>query len=1042
MRLRTVIPTLARSKKSVRPAASKWKLVVLTAMSLSIASFGAMTRAIAQSSLRTSFRNYAHQAWRVQDGSLPGSPNATAQTKDGYLWVGTDRGLVRFDGLRFTPFSQIADAKDNPENVLSLVASSDGGLFIGTSHGLGRWHDQHFAWTAINYGRVNAMLEDSSRSLWIARTRYAGPGKQSLGSGGLCRMDDNHATCFGEQRGMPCVFGEALTQDSHGRIWLGSDPSVCVFPDSPGGIISPATAQGGTYASFGVAAIVSTPNGAMVGFGKAGVGLGLQHLSEDGKWTSYRSGTFDGSDIAVTSILRDSRGVDWIGSDGNGIYRIDGQSVDHYGASDGLSGDAVTSINEDHEGNVWITTSNGLDRFRRLKVVTLTVQDGLPSDKVYSVLSTSKGELLVGGVGGLSILSGDRLVRVALKKRFPGFRVTSMYTGEDGRTFVGIDTGIFELTKSGLMPVGSNGEEDLGLVLQILEDKQKQLWIITTGKTHKLFKLVAGRFEEVSVPGKRVFESMAPDPQEGIWLDMSGPSVVRIKASGSETVVNTPDQFRFGYFSLAQDGTLWGVGPNGLIRYLDGKWSKLDSHNGLPCDDLNASAGDHGGSTWLYLSCGLFRIPSSELDALKLGGRPPSKGVLIGAADGAHYTSSPFSPRAEVTADGKIWFAGDGMLEMVDAKNFDVNPIKPPVHIEAVWADHKALSLVKTLSAPPHTRELQVDYTGLSLGLPELMQFRYRLQGFEGEWHEAGVRRQAFYMNLPPGHYVFQVIGANASGVWNDVGASVPVNILPTFYQTIWFRVLIGCMLGCALWLVFTYRVHRAATLIKERLAARYTERMRIARDLHDTLIQGVGALTVNVHAIMETVTGNEQAKENMDDVLDRADTLLAEGRDRIRDLRSEIEHDTDLNADLSQYISTNYPDARSLVEIAVLGDAIPLSSIVREEAVWIAKEALSNAIRHSGGSQIIVGVDFEPNAFSVAITDDGSGLETEILDSGSRYGHWGLPGMRERATAIGGRLTTRNLEPHGTEVRLTVPASVAYRKDSKQKPWYLFWKF
>jgi signal transduction histidine kinase len=371
---------------------------------------------------------------------------------------------------------------------------------------------------------------------------------------------------------------------------------------------------------------------------------------------------------------------------------------------------------------------------------------------------------------------------------------------------------------------------------------------------------------------------------------------------------------------------------------------------------------------------------------------------------------------------------------MIDPSHLAFNSSPPPVHIEDVLDDGKVVSLQSGLRLPPRLHRLQFDYTALSFVAPEKVRFRYRLEGHDNDWHDAGSSRQALYNDLPPATYKFHVIAANNDGVWNETGDSFSFTILPAFYQTDWFLASMIVLATLLLWILVRLRIRSATQQVEARMHERLAERDRIARELHDTLIQGVQGLILRMHVVSQDISGNEQPKREMETVLDHAEDLLVEGRNRVRDLRSQERGDKDIVSMIEQLVNSLQDLKGPLIEFKVVGMPRPLSVVIQEEVTLFAREALSNAVRHSQGTHISCGLCYEANGLSFDCQDNGVGLNDVVLESKRKEGHWGLLGMRERAETIGAVFTVES-SAAGVRVRLRISSRVAFAKNSTHMP-------
>jgi signal transduction histidine kinase len=454
---------------------------------------------------------------------------------------------------------------------------------------------------------------------------------------------------------------------------------------------------------------------------------------------------------------------------------------------------------------------------------------------------------------------------------------------------------------------------------------------------------------------------------------------------------------------------------------------------------------DDARSLWLYTPCGLLRVARSGVDAWSAAmdqdanAKPTVQATVFDISDGVPSLASAnhFTPQVAKSVDGKLWFlAGSDGVNLIDPNHRWFNNVPPPVHIEQLVADRKTYDATtaggEPLRLPPLIRDLQIDYTALSLVAPEKILFRYMLEGRDTEWQEAGNRRQVFYNDLGPGMYRFRVLACNNSGVWNETGTFVDFTIAPTYYQTTWFRSLIVILFMLVLVGIYHLRLQQVARVVRGRMEERLEERERIARDLHDTLLQSVQGLILKFHAVLKQIPADSPAHNALEKTLDHADQVLAEGRDSIRNLRVNSASLSDLPAAFRTVAEETSQGRDAVFKTVVEGRVRDLHPLVLEECYCIGREAIINALSHSEGQHVEAEIAYDVRQFRLRVRDDGRGIEPKILEAGGRSGHWGLQGMRERAEKIGGQLRFWSRPETGTEVELTVPGATAYRKKAQ----------
>jgi signal transduction histidine kinase len=484
------------------------------------------------------------------------------------------------------------------------------------------------------------------------------------------------------------------------------------------------------------------------------------------------------------------------------------------------------------------------------------------------------------------------------------------------------------------------------------------------------------------------------------------------------------------------DGTLWAATEGGLSRLKEGRIETLTSRNGLPCDAVQWSIEDNAQSVWLKMPCGLVRIARSELDAWATA---PSKSIhpaVFDSSDGLklYATGTGLSPRVAKSADGKLWFVTFDGISAIDPHRVPFNKLPPPVHVEQVIADRKTYPVDGKLRLPALTRDVEIDYTALSFVAPEKMRFRFKLEGRDKDWHEVVNRRQAFYDDLPPRDYRFRVMASNNDGVWNEAGASLDFSVDAAWYQTHLFQVAWVAAFLLLLAGLYQLRLRQVTKQFNVRMEERVNERTRIARDLHDTLLQSFQGVLLKFSAANFMLPERPvEAQQKFEDLIEQARAAISEGRDAVQGLRQSTLVSNDLVRSIGaigeEFAAEQNEERRAGFRIQAEGESRNLPPIVRDEVYRIAIEAMRNAFRHAEARAIEVEIRYDPRQFRLRIRDDGKGIDESVLRSAGRSGHYGLPGMHERARLAGGKLAVWSRAGAGTELELTIPAAIAYQK-------------
>jgi signal transduction histidine kinase/ligand-binding sensor domain-containing protein len=972
---------------------------------------------------------YAHTAWRVQDG-LPHGPRRITQTSDGYIWIAASRSLLRFDGVTMTT---VPSQKSFPTDagVNALLGSRDGSLWMGTYQGLNRLKDGEGFSFPITRGGVQNILEDHAGAIWIGRSKANGS------EGALCRIVGYDVKCYAKDQsdGNPAQFALVLAEDSSGDIWFGCQ-MLCRWNGSSISHYMPEQMEHPS-GNNGVVALAAGAAGSLwVAMDGVGSGLGVQYFS-NGSLSSYVVPGFDGANIRATALLLDRHQTLWVGTVSQGIYHIHDGHADHYGATQGLTGEEVHSIYEDKEGNLWIATDKGVDLFRDIPIVSFSSTEGLSGSS--AVIARNDNSLWVGQETALDLIRPEAVSTTTMADGRPIQDLYALLEDHLGQLWLGINNTVMVQHLGRFFAIeGQDGRrlDHIGAIISFAEDIDGNIWAMALDETQ-------GRDHLLRIRDRRVQEdiqiaSLVPrarfvgaDPAGGIWIGTGNGKLAHYINGVANIVSNgrsgTVPVMMFG-FSVDSAGVVWGATNQGLYRWDHGTLSVMDSRNGLPCSAFSAALTDRSGSLWLEAKCGYLRISAADLANWIARPEAQVSVTTLDALDGADpgWTAGRIQPNAVRSPDGRLWFVGSSSLQMIDPGRSYKNSTPPPMHIERLVADGKSFSPASSVTLAPLTRDIQIDYTALSFVMPQRMGFRYILEGRDSGWQDPGTRRQAFYSDLRPGSYRFRVIASNNDGVWNETGATLDFKVAAAWYQTIWFRSLCGVVGVLLLRAIYRLRVRRIAGSMKARFDERLAERTRIARELHDTFLQTIqGSKLVADDALSATTDPSHmrQAMEKLSTWLGRA---TEEGRAALNSLRTSA---TEVN-DLADAFRRALEECRTLgsmeVSLQVSGQIREMHPIVRDEIYRIGYEAIRNACVHSRATQLRVDLSYAQD-LSLRINDNGAGIDPDILQRG-RQGHFGLHNMRERAARIMGKFSVESSVGSGTVITLAVPGGIIYR--------------
>ena len=968
---------------------------------------------------------YAHKTYTVSEGFLKGSVYAIAQTPDGYLWLGTEVGLQRFDGVRSVAWQPPKDQRLPGGRIRSLLAARDGRLWIGTDQGLASWNDGKLTQYQELAGRVVlSLLEDHEATIWAGAWGVGGA------DGRLCTIRDGRVHCHGDDGSLSNGI-DGLYEDRSGKLWVGSVHGVWRWKPEPAKffpmpIVSSSFAEGDGGELF-----ITTLNG-IRRFGNEQAGPYLVRAA--------------GQQLQFGKLLRDRDGGLWAGTYDGGLLHVHHGMIDRFTHPDGLSSDNVLYLFEDREGSIWVGTRNGLDRFREFAVPAITQKQGLSNSFVGSILQARDGSIWLGTANGLDRWNNGKVTVYGKRDGLPDASVLALFEDQAGRIWVSTRRGVAYLERGRFVRVPKFPSES---TVCIVGDGAGGVWI---SDWRSLYHLRGQTIVEEIPWTKLGHEDLAwtilPDPRRGgLWLGFRQGGVAFYKDHAIRLSYGREQGFGEGQVSglrLDDDGAIWAATGDGLNLIRGDHTLRLSSTNGLPCDMVHWIVEDNDHFFWVYTACGVVRIARSELERWAADPQKKVSTTIFDNADGVQSSVAPTdsNPMVAKSGDGKIWFVTNEGVSVIDPDHLSFNKLPPPVRIEQIIADDLPYDTTNGMRLPPRNHYLSIAYTALSLVAPEKVRFRYKLEGQDKDWREVVNDREVQYTNLPPKHYRFRVLACNNNGVWNQEGASLDFVIPPMWYQTNWFLALCGATVVGSLWAAYQLRVRQVAHQFNMRLEERVAERTRIARDLHDTLLQSFQALLPRLQASINMFSSRpDDARRNLEQAADQASQAIAEGRDAVQGLRLSTVEKNDLALAIrnvgeelaSAATNTSSPTFNVVVE----GTSRNLHPILRDEVYRLATEALRNAFRHAAAQNIEVEIRYDEKYFRLRVRDDGKGIPSDVLSGRGREGHYGLHGMRERAKLVGGKLTIWTELDSGTEIEIIIPGARAYVKSARP-----FWHF
>ncbi len=934
------------------------------------------------------------------------------QTSDGFLWfVSLPGDIYRFDGVRFLPWHLPAGIPFNSANNVS--ADHAGGLWVVGNPELVHLKDGVVTSRFQLEGRMfQTVSEDPDGSLWLLRSRAP--------DAPLCRVTDRAFQCFGKADGIPISDIESILADGEGGFWLGGQTALVHWHRGNNSEM---------YRSEGIQSLARGPDGSLwLGISE---GHGLEQFKA-GAAKPFVTTPLDGSSVDIGTLMFDRDGNLWVGTTGKGLFRVHGNAVDHYDHTNGLSGDSVWALFEDREGMVWAGTTSGIDSFRDPRVATYSPTEGLPKDLAAGILASRDGTIWVANAGSLDHIVNGSVSSILAGKGLPGEQVTSTLEDHAGNMWVGVDDELYLFKDGHFRGLPGPNHKPFGMVVGLAEDADGNIWAACKGHPRRLIRIRDFQVREVFPEPDFPPTTIVADPHGGIWMS----TIKGDMALFRNGVVVTKFPLDPGGYPItfqivpAPDGSILAGSEHGLVGWRASKVQRMTKKNGLPCDSIITFIEDKQKRWWLYTRCGVVELSDSDLQRWWANPDTIVPNHLYDTYDGAQPNNGSFNLAAK-SPDGRLWFANGLVVQVIDPSRLAETLPPAPAYIESLLVDRRDFAATENLKLSPHPRDLQIDYTSPTFSIPQKVKFRYRLDGYDRDWKDAGTRRQAFYTDLPPGKYYFRVIACNSDGVWNESAAQLDFSIARAYYQTNWFRALSACIFLALLWAAYQWRVRQLQHEFDMTLDARVGERTRIARDLHDTLLQSAHGVLLRFQTVSELLPERPtEAKERLDSAIDQTAEFITEARDEVQGLRDSTVQSNDLAlaiSTLGQELGAHSTAPRPAFHVALEGEARNLHPILRDEIYKIAAEALRNSFRHSQARQIEIEIRYDDEQFRLRVRDDGKGIDPAILSSQGSQGHFGLPGMRERASLIGGKLVVWSEVDAGTEVELRIPASAAY---------------
>lgn len=958
---------------------------------------------------------YRFDSWTTDNGLPQVSVNAILQTHDGFLWLTTYGGLVRYDGMRFEVFN------------------------TGNTSGL-------------RSGRFQRMFEDKDGALWI-----------STEGQGITRYKDGIFATYTTEGGLRNNFVDLIGSDTNGTILLyGNDqvtqwnnegfshytpaenePVRNILHRTPGGAIWFSEGSNLRKFEYGVITVdrpLGFPPKRAVEDSRgrvwiAGNGNQLTMLNHD-KLTVYAEK--DGYPPNVLNmVFEDRQNRLWFGTRGGGLllFNEHNQKLTSYTTKDGLVGDDVAFMFQDREDTYWIGTTGGLSRMTERTITAYSTPNGLAADNVYPIYEDRQGKIWIGSWRGLTVYENGKFTDVGKQYGVDDVLVTSLLEDSQGNLWIGGWSEGVRRIKDGKVTLFPPQTLPGMLIRVIIEDRAGNIWF--GGADNRLVKYKDGVFTPYTGKdgflGKEILV-IHEDRKGQLWIG-TDTGLSRF-ADGVFTAFAEKDGIARNIVRAIHEdseGVLWiGMYDSGLYRYKQEQFTHFGTNDGLFDNGAFRIIEDGEENFWISCNLGIYRVQKSELNAFADGKVEKITSVPYNRRDGmlSSECNGGGQPAGILTRGGKIWFPTQKGVAVIDPATIPFNSQPPPVVIESFLIDTNAVAVRPVMNIEPGQSNIEIHYSGLSFINPELVKFRYKLDGLDADWIDAGSRRTAFYSHLPPGDYTFSVTAANRDGVWNEQGAVVGITVLPPFWRTRWFTLL---MTVVALSLAFGAYKTRVSQLKREQrkqeafsrrlIELQENERKRIAGELHDSLGQNLVVIKNRAWITLQEPANREQAMEQMEEISDAADQSLAEVREIAYNLRPFLIDRSGLTSAIETLLRKSAPS-----ELRIAADLSNIDKLLPPEMeinlYRVIQECLNNMIKHAEATDASVSIRLADGAIEVTISDNGKGFDAGLIRLGNSANGsgFGLLGITERAKILGCVPVIESAAGKGTRIYLRVP--------------------
>ena len=969
--------------------------------------------AVSAVDLRNVLTGYTFTSWSRKDG-LVGPVWAITQDPNGFLWLGTDSGLTRFDGVRFVTWEGLGGQPLPRLPIRALFTSSRGSLWVGFggTGGVARI-DNRTVTTFVDAqrpdftGPVTAILESANGTVWVSSAT------------GLHRTDgDNDWKRLGVGDGLPAEGYASAFVDRSERLWV----------STPEGLYRRDRADSGPFARIDTSADPQRP-------------LAFSEDAEGRLWTTdslvgFRS---QAPGPAVRSVeagrgyrlLHDRNNQLWVATIGQGLWRVrPGTGASSPGGFErttvlsGLSSDAVRAVFEDRDGNIWAGTTDGVDRLVPNRVVPFA---GLGIVNTLDV--STDGRVWAGTADELIPFSNRDGTWAPLDSRTPVRGATAIRGSSAGGLWVTTPNTLFRVVGPTATPIPAPRTETPLAIEALATDSSGEAWLVTSnGDIYRTESNQLRLHAHVDALDGARTNSATMDHADQLWVLFANSRVGLLRNDGTFKPLENAGLgtgLHYDAFTAA-DGVVWICGTDGLSRYQNDRFTLAGQVNGLPLGGVYSATQDERGTLWLAAPSGIIRLELEEFDRAVTASSPyQMRFRTYDTSDGlAGYPVALGDRNAIRAADGTLWFITSRGISVADPRRLTPQRQPPLVAIDSVRADDAP---VAGTDLAGNTSKIQIDFTAPELTSPLKTRFRYRLEGVDQDWVDAGTRREALYTGLGPGDFRFRVSVSQDDGSWSETEATYAFTLHPQFYQTWWFAMIVGATIAALVWSAWQVRIRQ----LRRQFALVLGERVRLSRELHDTLLQSLVGVALEFDAVSRSLEGSQSAvRDRVIKIREQVEEYIREARRSIWSLRSPALETGDLIEALRDSATRATAGQPVTFSFEQTGVRRRLPSNIEHQLLRIGQEAMLNAVRHSGATTITMHLRFDEDAVELTVTDDGRGFDSSLGTEGTTD-HYGLTTMRERAEQAGGRLLTTSTPGHGTRISARVPTlSTAHPTD------------